>query len=90
MIKNPDGSVTLTGAEFKSLGKLVTSCNNAISRLASDGDFLGWDNCYALGMWQDKIKGEEHELTYYIDDGKKRKKTVDQWLEAYGKARKRR
>jgi hypothetical protein len=88
MIKNPDGTVILTEAEVKSLRKLVTSCNTAINRLVSDGDFLGWDNYYALGMWEDKLKGTLHETSWYIGDYAG-KKTVDQWLDAYGKARKR-
>lgn len=88
MTKNPDGTVTLTEAEAKSLHKVVASCHTAISSLASDGDFLGWDNYRALQMWDDKLKGDNNPLDWYIDDGKKRNLTVDEWLASYGKAKK--
>jgi hypothetical protein len=91
MQKNTDGTVVLTQAEMKSLSRLVKACHDAISRLSSDGDFLGWDNYRALQMWDSKLHGENYDLTDFIDEEeeesskKKKPATVDEWLNAYGK-----
>ena len=89
MQKNDDESVTLSGEEFRSLGRLVSRCHDRISRLVDDVDFLGVaEHYYALMMWDEKLKGKSDKwrLTDFVDDGKPRKeKTIDEWLVSYGR-----
>jgi hypothetical protein len=92
MITNPDTTVTLTEAEIASLQRLIDACHTRISRLPSDGDFLGWNNYRALQMWDDKLQGKRYDLVDYVEeDGDEEEEkgenlTVDQWLDMYGTA----
>ena len=86
MTHQQDGTVLFTEEEFQSLTKLIEACSDAISSLANDGDFLGWDNYRALGMWEDKLKGESGPLDDYVgEDEKGDAVSVTQWLDDYGR-----
>ena len=91
MKKNADKTTTFTEAEVKSIRKLIAACHEAISSMTSGGDLLGWDNYRALQMWDGKLKGNPlQELSWFIDEEEDatKPKTVDEWLDAYGKAKK--
>jgi hypothetical protein len=87
MRKNDDGSVTFTVNEIQALSRFIDAASVAITDRTDDIDFLpDVKDFRAMCMLEDYLHDIADDLTDYVEGHEKgRAKTVQEWLENYGK-----